>query len=89
MTKGSIVVDELIVPIVDMYLDHGQIVLVAAITGPIRAVDTSDYVVLDRSGAAVYRSQGRNRVTWGRKEAGSGVTITASLAVEQLNGAPK
>ena len=64
ITKGSIVVDELIVPIVDMYLDHGLIVVTAEVCGPIRAVDAKDYAVHDRQGGLLVRAVGVGGLKW-------------------------
>jgi len=62
--KGSIVVDEIILPITDMYLDDGQLWFVAHADGPLPAVETADYVICDRSGGVFARAIGVGGVSW-------------------------
>lgn len=79
--KGTIVVDEIIVPIVDMYLDQGLIWFVAEVNGPVPAVDSNDYVVNDRSGATVFQGTGITGLKWDQVPAGSRLWVCASVVV--------
>ena len=51
---GSIVVDEQIVPIVELRLDKGALWLIAHVRGPVPAVDTLNYIVVGRDGRQVW-----------------------------------
>ena len=87
--KGSIVVDELILPIVDIHLDYGAIVFTAEVRGPVRAVSTGSYVVCDRSGGALYRSQGEaGRISWAELAAGPTLRIQVDLHIESKQATP-
>lgn len=87
--KGTIVVDELILPIVDIYLDGGRIWITAEVLAPVPAVDTGTYVVCDRSGAVVYRSQGEaSRITWPEMTGCLTLRITAALAIGDKAATP-
>lgn len=79
---GSLVVDEVIVPVVDLYLDHGAFVTISRLHGPLPAVDTRDYVLHDRAGRAVFRSQGHHRLAWPAMPEGGEVFITCEVRVD-------
>lgn len=55
--KGSIVCDELIFPIVDIYLEGGFCVFVGEVTGKLPAVDTVGFRIFDRRGELAYTSK--------------------------------
>lgn len=78
---GSIVVDEIIVPVVDVTLDRGAFVITAHVMGPVPAVDTTHYVVMDRQGSVVYRSSGQLRVYWPALTLAQSVQITVDMNV--------
>lgn len=81
---GALVVDELIVPVTDLYLSDRAFCAVADIAGPVRAVDTTDYVLCDRSGGTVYRTAGRNRLAWPRMEQGAQIRIMTDLRITDV-----
>jgi len=84
LPKGSIVIDELILPITNIYLSGRSICLEATVHGPVRAVSSTDYVVCDRQGGVVYRTVGRTRpVEWGAM--GPDTHLTVTLLVEMDN----
>ncbi len=88
--KGSIVVGELILPVVDIYLDDGRIWVAAQVTGPVPAVSTGSYVVCDRNGEVVYRSQGdAGRISWPAMCAGPTLRVTAALRAEGKQATPE
>lgn len=78
--KGSIVVDELIIPITDIYLDRGQIWVVATVAGPVPDVDTRDYVINGRDGKTVVRALGISGLRWSRVLAGDSLTVVAPVS---------
>jgi hypothetical protein len=77
--KGTIVVDEQLVPITDIYLDGGKMVVVGTVVGPFPAVDTHDYVIMDRSGGEYIRGIGITGLTWGPIPAGDVLTVIVPL----------
>lgn len=79
--KGTIVVDEIIVPISDIYLANGVINLVATVSGPMPAVDTRNYVVNDRQGVTVYRGVGVAGLKWRKLDAGERLTVIAPVQI--------
>lgn len=79
--RGSIVVDEVIVPITDMWLDDGMIHFEGRVTGPVPDVDTRDYVVTDRSGRVVFVARGVHRLRWAGIGPGRSVVVQAALVV--------
>lgn len=81
--KGAVLVDELILPVVDIYLDDGEINLVAELRGPVRAFASDSYAVTDRSGAVVYRSAGKpGRIDFSETKEGDTVRFIAHLSLE-------
>jgi hypothetical protein len=78
--KGSLAVNEIVVPIVDLYLDEGKLWFVAHITGPVPAVSASGYVVFDRSGGVFFRADGIP-LKWKRVRAGDTLTVIAPLSI--------
>lgn len=81
--RGSLVVDELVLPIVDIRLRGEAFVLTAHVRGPVRAVDgRSGYTVHDEGGAVVYRSTGPHPgFSWPALKAGSELYVTANIDV--------
>jgi hypothetical protein len=79
--KGTIVVDEIIVPITDIYLDNGVINLVAEVSGPMPAVDTRNYVVNDRRGVTIFRGVGISGLKWRKLGAGERLTVIAPVQI--------
>ncbi len=69
-TRGSIVVDELVVPIVDIRLAHGLLVLIASVAGPVRAVSARDYRVHDQDGRLVLDVHAAGGLVWPAVPAG-------------------
>jgi hypothetical protein len=83
--KGAILVDERLIPIIDIYLDHGAMVIVGQVLGPFPAVDTHDYVIMDRSGGEYVRGVGISGLRWGPIAAGDGLTVVVPLqATEKI-----
>lgn len=82
MPEGSIVIDELIFPIVDMRLDDGTLWVVAEVRGPIRAGDSADYAVHGRDGKPVWYSQGNVRFSWPAMRAGTRLRVSLQLDIE-------
>ena len=78
--KGSVVIDELVIPITDIYLDHGKFWIVAEVTGPIRAVDTRDYIVNGRDGATVVHAKGISGLEWDQLPAGAHLIVITPLS---------
>lgn len=85
--KGSIVIDELIIPIVDIYLDRGQFWVVAHVVGPVPDVDTRDYVINGRDGRTVVRAVGIGGLRWSRIKAGHTLTVVAPISFEGCTAA--
>lgn len=79
---GALVVDELIIPVVDVYLGSGAFITTAHLYGPIRAGDSTDYVLMDRAGRTVYRSAGRNRLFWPALPEGAQLMVTTEMQVD-------
>lgn len=83
--RGSIAADEIVLPIVDMYLDDGKLWFVAHVKGPVLDVHAADYVVYDRSGGVFIRAIGIGGLSWSRVHAGDTLTlITPVRFTEQL-----
>jgi hypothetical protein len=78
---GSVVADELIFPVDDIYLASGAINVTGRLRGPIRRGTTADYIVCDRAGRAVWRSSGRHRLDWPAMPAGSELRLTSTLTI--------
>jgi hypothetical protein len=76
-----VVADELIFPVDDIYLANASINVTGRLRGPIRRGTTSDYVVCDRAGRAVWRSSGRHRLAWPAMQAGSELRLTSMLTI--------
>jgi hypothetical protein len=79
--RGSVVVDELVVPIVDMWLADGMLVFAAEVWGPVRAVSTGDYRLHDRDGGLVFRAYGISGLTWPEVPAGSRLVVTCEVSI--------
>jgi len=83
--KGAILVDERLIPITDIYLDHGLMVVVGHVVGPFPAVDTRDYVIMDRSGGEYVRGLGVSGLRWDAIAAGDVLTVIVPLqATEKI-----
>jgi hypothetical protein len=79
--KGTIVVDEIIVPIVDIYLDKGCIFVEGQRGGPVRAVNGAGYTVHDRCGVVVYRVDHDPALRWHKVYRGATLTVVVPLGV--------
>lgn len=82
--KGSIIVDEIILPIIDMYLCDGKLWLVARVTGPVPDVCSADYVVCGRDGKVFVKARGVDGVSWSRIR--DGVTLVVVVPLELAGG---
>ena len=80
LARGSITIDELVVPVIDMWLADGLLVLLAAVDGPVRAVDTRDYRVHDRSGGLVFWAHAVGGLVW--PAVPSGMRLVVECPVE-------
>ncbi len=88
--KGSIVVDELILPIVDIYLEDEKFWVTAQVTGPVPAMRTGLFVVCDRLGGVVWRSQGAaDRIQWSAVKDGVTLQFSVALSVEGRTSTPR
>lgn len=80
---GSLVIDELVFPVVGVRLHGGGFEIVAEIQGPTRAIDSSDYVVQGDDGQTVYRSaRRRNRIKVAAMTVGDTIRVTAFVTVD-------
>lgn len=89
--KGSIVVDEIILPIADIRLSRRAFVMTAHVRGPVPAVSTGSYVVCDSEGAVVYRRDTDDRryfLEWAAMPANSGLTVTVTLEIAEMRAGP-
>lgn len=86
LPRGTIVVDELILPITDTYLERGRIYVTALVRGPIRDVNTIGYVVYGRDGEQVWSGVNKNNggapIVWSNIGPGTSVFVSVSLSVE-------
>lgn len=82
--KGSIVADEQIFPIVDIYLDGGRIWFIGQVEGAVRGVDTVGFKIFDRSGALVYTS--KTPLRFGAVAPWSVTTFTVGMDIEWVKG---
>lgn len=79
---GSINVDELIIPIIDIELKHGQIMFVGYLAGPTKASrGTRDYSIHGSDGRVIYRAQGIAGLKWQACDAYSTLTLYCPLRV--------
>lgn len=53
---GSVVVDEVVMPITDLWLSGGKLQIAASARGPLPLMHLADYVVIGADGVVVYRS---------------------------------
>lgn len=75
-TKGSMVIDEIILPIIDIRLVGGQVEYVAQGFGPIPAVDTRQVAIHDCNGVVVVRlHMDVTPIRWSRVTPGTSVTV--------------
>lgn len=79
-SKGSLVFDEVIVPLVDIYLADGQVWFVGRTTGPVPAVHTTTYTIHDREGGIVVRVVNAD-VHWDDVETHSTLAVVVPLAI--------
>lgn len=80
---GSVVVDEVVLPITSLRLTGGRLQIIAEARGPMPCIRLADYVVQGDDGRTVYRSSRDEAPTVGPLNDRSSVTIT--LAVEVAN----
>jgi hypothetical protein len=81
ITMGSIVIDELIVPISGIQLIDGLIRLEAQLYGPLRAVDVDNFTVHDRDGGLVVRVMGCP-IRWKQLGPFDALTVIAPLGLK-------
>ena len=79
--RGAISVDEIIVPIVDIFLDDLKIWIIATAPGPIPAVNTSNYTVHDRQGRTVFRGVEIGGLTWDAVTLGHWLSVELPIVV--------
>lgn len=83
---GTIVVDELILPVIDLYLARGRIYVTALVKGPIRDVNTVGYVVYGRDGEQVWsgvnKHNGGAPIVWSNIGPGTSVFVSVALSIE-------
>lgn len=78
--KGSIVVDEVILPIVDIRLVSGEVQFVASTYGPLPAVDTRYCTIHDPDGRVVVRAHlDVSGLRWSRVRDHCSVTVVLPL----------
>jgi hypothetical protein len=75
--NGSLVVNEIILPLRDIRVRDGMIWFVASKSGPLPATRAKFWVVIDEQGAVVVRCNAP--IEWG--EVTDGVTVTVPLAI--------
>jgi hypothetical protein len=78
--KGAILIDELVMPIVEIYIEDGAFVMVAEIVGPVPAGASTSYAIHGRDGREVYVSVGP-MLSWPEITAGMSLTL-------QVKGVP-
>lgn len=78
---GSIVIDELILPLRRLYLDKGLLMVQVRLQGPSRAVDSRGYTLFDRRGLTVFSSRNMH-FTWPALPTGQEAVLTLELALE-------
>jgi len=79
--RGAIAVDEIIVPIVDIFLDDLKIWIVATAPGPIPAVSTTAYTVHDRQGRVVFRGCEIGGLVWNEVTLGHWLSVELPIVV--------
>lgn len=87
MSEGSIVIDELIFPIVGVRFERDLLVLTAEARGPIPAGGSGSYTLYGRDGQAVWHSQGEaGRFSWPAMRAGTRLAVTIDLDIKVVPG---
>lgn len=85
LVRGTVVVDELVIPIVDVYLDRGLIYVVAETRGPLPAGRDVAYRVHGRDGQLVYATApGITGLNWDPVPAGTRLTVVCPLQVHDV-----
>lgn len=86
--QGSIVVDEIVVPVTDVRLARGGFEIVATVCGPVPAVDTQDYVLYDQAGRVVTHGLCHSRLTWGPVAPGTTLSIVLLMVTGRATSSP-
>ena len=86
--KGSINVDELIIPIVDIRLDYRMILFTGRLPGPVPAGTYDTYTVHDAEGRVVFRVEGIGDLSWHAVDPGSFLVIEVPLQLYGFTAYP-
>lgn len=83
--KGSIVVNELIIPITSIWLANRRMWFQGEAWGPIPASTASGYAIHDREGATLFRiASGIDGLTWPAVPRGQHLTVIAPIALHDV-----
>ena len=86
--QGSIVVDEIVVPVTDVRLARGGFKIIAKVRGPVPAVDTQDYVLYDQAGRVVTHGSCQTRLAWGPVLPGATLSIVLLMVTSRATSSP-
>jgi len=82
VTRGAIVVDELVIPITDVRLRDGCIHIYGELTGPVPARDVDAYSVHDETGGVIYRVHDKAQgLLWEAVPAGDTLAVIVPISV--------
>ena len=82
IAKGTIVVDELIIPITDIVFKHGLLEITACIEGPVPAVCSAPYRLFGVDGSEIYCSG--SFISWPAIIPGAVLDLTVLVKFEHL-----
>jgi hypothetical protein len=84
--KGSLVIDEVVLPIQDIYLRRGEIVFIGRAVGPLPAVTTTSCTIHDADGGIVTRGVDLSPLSWDTVPAGKWLEIHMPLLMNGVGG---
>ena len=84
--KGSIVINETILPITDIYLRHGKIVFVGTVIGPVPATTATSCTIHDAEGHVVTRGVDLKPIRWHDVAAGESLTVHMPVLLNGESG---
>lgn len=85
---GTVVIDEVVLPIVGVRLSGGKLRITAEARGPMPLVRLADYVVQGDDGRTIYRSSRTEGITIGPLNERSSLTITLDVEIDNRTTQP-
>ncbi len=83
MKKGTLVIDEIILPITDIWIDKGKLWIQAELQGPVRALEPNHrYRVFGRDGQELTCSGPKSDILWPEIELGATLEFTCSWSIQ-------